>query len=258
MAPSSKRVMFVTGANTGIGFDTVHFLARANSNNHIILGARNEQKGLDALKKLQDLNLQGSLSFLKVDITSDDSIFAAAKQIEADFGKLDVLVNNAGVFLVDPPTRESMRKTFEANVFGHVIMTDAVAHLLAKSNDPRIINVSSGLGSVGARLDPNDPYFAHPGNAYRMSKAAINMATANQKYQYRDSKVKAWAYCPGFVATGIAFGDYAQGEESKKAREEAGAENSETSAQGILEIVEGKRDAEMDQFVQRYGKVWPW
>jgi NAD(P)-dependent dehydrogenase (short-subunit alcohol dehydrogenase family) len=255
---SEKRIILVTGANTGIGYDTALFLARADSHNHVIVSARNEQRGLDALEKLQAMKLKGTLSFLKLDVTSDESISTAVKEIETDFDKLDVLVNNAGIFVPGPTTRTAMRETFEVNVYGPVILTDALAPLLKKSNDPRIINVSSGLGSIGARLDSTDAWYHHPGDAYRMSKAALNMASANQKFNYREENFKIWSYCPGFVITDIVIGDSARGEDSRKKRREAGAESSETSAQGILDIVEGKRDAEMDHFVQRYGKTWPW
>lgn len=255
---SSKRIILVTGANTGIGYDTALFLARADSNNHVIVSARNEQRGLDALQKLQGMKLKGTLSFQKLDVSSDESIFTAAKKIQANFDKLDVLINNAGVFLAGPTTRAAMHETFEVNLYGPVILTEALASLLKKSNDPRIINVSSGMGSVGARLDPSNPWYHQEGEAYRMSKAALNMASANQKYKYRKEKFKIWSYCPGFVITDIVLGDSVRGEDSRKKREEAGAESSETSAQGILEIVEGKRDAEVDLFVQRYGKTWPW
>ena len=255
---SGRRIMLVTGANTGIGYDTALFLARADSRNHVIVSARNEQRGLDAVKKLQAMNLKGTLSFQKLDVASDESIFTTVKEIEANFDKLDVLVNNAGIFVTGPTTRDVMRESFEINVYGPVILTDALAPLLEKSNDPRIINVSSGLGSIGARLDSTDAYYHHPGDAYRMSKAALNMASANQKYNYREKSFKVWSYCPGFVITDIVLGDAARGEDSRQKRREAGAESSETSAQGILDIVEGKRDAEMDLFVQRYGKTWPW
>jgi NAD(P)-dependent dehydrogenase (short-subunit alcohol dehydrogenase family) len=255
---SGKRIILVTGANTGIGYDTALFLARADSRNHVIIGARNEQRGLDALKKLQTMRLAGTLSFQKLDVTSDESIFAAVKEIEVNFDKLDVLINNAGVFVPDPTTRATMHETFEVNVYGPVILTDTIAPLLKKSYDPCIINVSSGLGSIEARLDPTGTFYQHSCEAYRMSKAALNMASANQKYKYREWNFKVWSYCPGFVVTDLASGNSARGEESRKTRKESGAESSETSAQGILDIVEGKRDAEMDLFVQRYGKTWPW
>lgn len=255
---SDKRIILITGANTGIGYDTALFLARADSHNHVVVSARNEQRGLEALKKLQAMNLKGTLSFQLLDVSSDTSIVTAVKDISATFSKLDVLVNNAGIFVPGPTTRATMRETFKVNVFGPVILTDALAPLLKKSNDPRIINVSSGLGSIGARLDSTDAYYHHPGDAYRMSKAALNMATANQKFNYKEEGFKFWSYCPGFVITDIVLGDAERGEESRQKRREAGAESSETSAKGIVEIVEGKRDGEMDVFVQRYGKTWPW
>jgi NAD(P)-dependent dehydrogenase (short-subunit alcohol dehydrogenase family) len=255
---SEKRIMLVTGANTGIGYDTALFLARANSRNHVIVGARNERRGLDALEKLRAMEPAGTLSFQLLDVSSDKSISTAVKEISDTFDKLDVLVNNAGIFVPDPATRATMRETFEVNVFGPVILTDALAPLLKKSSDPRIINVSSGLGSIATRLDSTNAFYDHPGDAYRMSKAALNMAAANMKYKYKADGFKIWSYCPGFVITDIVIGDAQRGEESRKKRQEAGAESSETSAQGILEIVEGKRDAEMDVFVQRYGKTWPW
>jgi len=255
---STKRIILVTGANTGIGYDTALFLARDDSNNHVIVGARNEERGLEALKKLQDLNLKGTLSFQKLDVTSDESIFAAVKELEAKFDKLDVLVNNAGIVIPEPLTRAAMRETFEVNVYGPVILTDALAPLLKKSNDPRIINVSSGLGSIGLRLDATNQYYNSTSNAYRMSKAALNMASANMKYDYRENKFKVWSYCPGFVITDLKMGGAERGEASRKTRSEMGAESSETSAQGILDIVNGQRDGEVDVFVQRYGQTWPW
>jgi NAD(P)-dependent dehydrogenase (short-subunit alcohol dehydrogenase family) len=255
---SDKRVILITGANTGIGYDTALFLARASSHNHVILSARNEQRGLAALEKLRVLHLPGTLSFQALDVSSDNSISTAVATISSTFAKLDVLINNAGIFIPDPTTRATLRETFETNVFGPVLLTAALAPLLAKSSDPRIINVSSGLGSIGARLDTHDAYYHHPGEAYRMSKAALNMASANQAYAYREQGFKVWSYCPGFVVTDIVLGDAKRGEESREKRIEAGAESSETSAQGVLEILEGKRDGELDVFVQRYGKTWPW
>jgi NAD(P)-dependent dehydrogenase (short-subunit alcohol dehydrogenase family) len=255
---SEKRIILVTGANTGIGYDTVHYLAKDDARNHVILGARNEERGSDALKKLQAMALKGSISFLKLDVASDESIAAAVKEVEANFDHLDVLVNNAGIFVPGPTTRAAMRETFEVNTFGPVLLTDALAPLLKKSKDPRVINVSSGLGSIGARLDSSDTFYEHPGEAYRMSKAALNMATANQKFSHVKDHFKIWSYCPGFVITDIVVEGSTRGKESRKLREEAGAESSETSAQGILEIVQGKRDGEMNLFLQRYGKTWPW
>lgn len=250
--------MLVTGANQGIGFDTAWYLAAASPFNHVIVGARNEEKGLEALQKLQAKNLAGAVSLQLLDVTSDDSISAAAKDIEATFGKLDVLINNAGIGLHQPATRETLHEAFDTNVCGPAVLTDALAPLLKKSPDPRIVNVSSGVGSIAARLDPQNPYYhLDQDDSYRISKAALNMLTACMKYNYREDGFKVWAFCPGFVITDLGVSSD-KSVDARKVREERGAESSEVSAQGILEIVEGKRDEEEDKFLQRYGGTWPW
>lgn len=197
------------------------------------------------------------MSFLQLDITSDSSIAEAAKKIEADFGVIDVLVNNAGFtreFSLTGPnkeTRENFHQIFDTNVFGHALLTMALEPLLKKSKDPRIINVTSSLGSLAYREDHSrmDSVVTH--DAYRMSKAALDMLSLSQRWYYREW-AKVWAYCPGWVVTNLT------GEDDRENRAKAGAESSETSAQGILDIVEGKRDEETGSLVTRFGKVHPW
>ncbi|KAF2120387.1 short chain dehydrogenase [Lophiotrema nucula] len=249
---SDKRIILITGGNNGIGYDTVAALSSADANNHIILAARSEERGLKALEELKARKPAGTISFVKLDVTDDSSIAAAAAQVEKEFGRLDVLVNNAGIAITKPTDREVFRQTFETNVYGPALLTDALAPLLKKSKDPRIINVSSGLGSIAKRADPKDDYYSTAADPYRMSKAALNMLTTCQSYNYKDDGFKVWTYCPGFVITDLT------GKDHRKWREENGADSSETSAQGILEIVEGKRDGEVNCFVQRYGKQFPW
>ncbi|KAJ4305508.1 hypothetical protein N0V90_001039 [Kalmusia sp. IMI 367209] len=253
-----KRIILITGANTGIGYDTAAYLAAASPKNHVIVTARNEDRGTKALQTLQESKPQGTLSFQILDVTSDDSIFAAAKSVESQFGRLDVLINNAGVGLWLPTTRESLHRTFETNVYGPAVLTDALAPLLKRSSDPRIINVSSGLGSIGLRTDPTNPYYTAQDDPYRISKAALNMLSTCQMFNYREHGFKVWAFCPGFVVTGLKATAEEGVTDQRKWRAENGAESSETSAQGILEIVEGKRDEEVNCFVQRYRKQWPW
>jgi len=254
---TSKRIILITGANKGIGYDTAACLVAASPDNHVIVAARNEGRGTEAVKKLQKKKPSGTLGFQYLDLTSDQSILAAAKSIDAEFGRLDVLVNNSGIALFPPMTRASLHQTFDTNVFGPAVLTDSLAPLLKKSKDPRIIHVSSGLGSIGLRLDPNNPYYDTQDDSYRMSKAALNMLAACQTYNYRDSGFRIWAYCLGFVVTDLKGAALPEADH-RKWREGNGAESSETGAQGILEIVGGKRDDEVDAFVQRYGKQWPW
>ncbi|KAF2011184.1 NAD(P)-binding protein [Aaosphaeria arxii CBS 175.79] len=249
-----QRIILVTGANTGIGLETSYSLASASSENHVLLGARTAEKGEKAVKELQNRKILGTVSFLQVDVTSDDSIAAAANKIEADFGRLDVLVNNAGIALIQKPSRETLRATFETNVFGPMLLTQALAHLLQKSKDPRIINVTSELGSTTGRTDWTNPFSAVPGDEYRMSKSALNMLTTCQSWNFKDweNPAKVWSFCPGFVITDLT------GADQRQTRRDMGAEEPSTSAQGILELVEGERDAEANSFVGKYGKQIPW
>ncbi|KAF2727180.1 short chain dehydrogenase [Polyplosphaeria fusca] len=254
---STKRIMLITGANQGIGYDTAAHLASASPSNHIIVGARNQEKGLQALSKLQATKPAGTLSLQLLDVTSDASITAAVTSIQSTFGKLDVLVNNAGVAPPPPLTRTSLHATFDTNLYGPALLTAALAPLLKLSPDPRVINVSSGMGSIGLRFDTSNPFYVAREDAYRMSKAALNMLTACQAANYREDGIKVWAFCPGYVITDLRISDDA-GADQRKIREESGAESSVTSAVGIGEIVAGERDGETERFVQRFGGVWPW
>ncbi|KAF2469717.1 NAD(P)-binding protein [Lindgomyces ingoldianus] len=249
---SDKRIILITGANNGIGFDSSYALAAASPNNHIIMGVRTMSKGETAIKEIQTRKPQGTLSLVQLDISDDESITAAAQQLASEFGRIDVLVNNAGIVVKGPPSRDSLRATFETNVYGPMLLTQAIIPLVQKSKDPRIINVSSTMGSIGLRTDPTWAHYKQQFDVYRMSKSAMNMMSACQYFQHKDWGCKVWAYCPGFVVTDLT------GREDRQRRIDNGAESSETSAQGILEIVEGKRDGEVNQFVERYGKVAPW
>jgi NAD(P)-dependent dehydrogenase (short-subunit alcohol dehydrogenase family) len=218
--------------------------------------ARNPAKGEQALKDNQARSPQGTLSFIQLDVTNDTSISEATKRIESEFGRVDVLINNAGIANKVSPgsiTRDGLKQQFDTNVYGPILLTQALAPLLRKSKDPRVINVSSGLGSIAKRLDLNDEYYSVNANeAYRVTKAALNMVTANQAAEFSDFRAKVFSYCPGFVVTDLT------GKEDRQWREDAGADSPETSARGIVEIVEGKRDGETDKFIQRYGKQMLW
>ncbi|GJC83968.1 short-chain dehydrogenase/reductase tropE [Colletotrichum liriopes] len=250
---SPKKIILVTGANQGIGYDTSVALASATPENHVIVGARSQERGAKAVEDLRARNPAGTVSLLQLDITSDDSIKAAVENITAEFGVLDVLVNNAGIIVMQPKDRRSeLLETFNTNVASTLILTEALIPLLQKSKDPRIINVSSGLGSISERTTPGSSFYEVRGEAYRISKAALNMATAHMAFDYKSWNAKVWAYCPGYVVTNLT------GEGDRQNRIASGADSSETSAQGILEIVEGKRDSEAGKFVARFGKQFNW
>ncbi|ROT38947.1 short chain dehydrogenase [Sodiomyces alkalinus F11] len=251
MAPN--RVILVTGANSGIGYDTSYALAAASANNHVIMGCRSLTKGTKALEELQARKPAGTLSLLELDVSTDESIASAVEKITADHGVLDVLVNNAGIIFPRAESRRAaLAETMNVNAFGPLLLAEALLPLLKKSEDPRIINVSSGLGSISERLVPDQFGSDITAENYRMSKAAMNMATACLYMNNRAWGVKVWSFCPGYVVTNLS------GEEDRENRVKQGAESSETSAVGILEIVEGKRDAEVGTFIQRRGGRYDW
>ncbi|KAH6633055.1 hypothetical protein C7974DRAFT_412083 [Boeremia exigua] len=251
---AEQRIILVTGGNNGIGFDTVAALAAASPTNYVIIGSRNLSKGTAALEKIKAKNYPGSTDLVQLDVTDDSSIFAAATSISQTHGRLDVLINNAGICPEpsDPtwPTRQQMRDVFETNVFGPTVVTQAMLPLLRKSTDPRIVNVTSSLGSIATRLDPSDQVAGPNYPGYRMSKAALNMLTA-YTYALEEAKgVKVWSFCPGFVVTDLG--------RDREVRESMGIDSSETSAKGILQIVQGERDDEVGRFVEREGKSRAW
>jgi NAD(P)-dependent dehydrogenase (short-subunit alcohol dehydrogenase family) len=258
---AEKRIILITGATNGIGFDTAVYLAADSASNHIIMGARNPGKAATKLEEIQAKNPKGTLSSVQLDTNSDASIRAAVAQIQQEFGRLDILINNAGVCpengTQEWTSRETLRATFETNVYGPMILTEAAIPLLKASTNPMVINVTTGLGSIaglGADLDPNSVLYNYkdvrvPG--YRMSKAALNMLTAYQYAHLKQYGFKIWAYCPGFVVTDL--------QDDRMEREELQwCESSETSAQGILDIVRGERDGDVGKFITKRGGEYPW
>ncbi|KAL6246348.1 hypothetical protein RBB50_006584 [Rhinocladiella similis] len=258
-----KKIILITGANSGIGLDTAHALASASADNHVIMACRDKSKGQTALESLKSSSstsssggggaLLGTLSLLELDVTNDDSISAAVTTVTSEFGRLDVLINNAGMMNIKPTDRRAdLLSTYNTNAASALILTEHMLPLLKKSADPRIINVSSGLGSVTEKSDPGSQYYAVPGEPYRMSKAAMNMAAACMYASYKSWGCKVWSFDPGFVVTNLS------GAENRDRRVSMGAESSETSAKGLREIVEGVRDGDVGKFVGREGVTLPW
>jgi NAD(P)-dependent dehydrogenase (short-subunit alcohol dehydrogenase family) len=178
-------------ANSGIGFElTAQLLAKTNPTYHIFLCARSPDKGHTALKDLQSRKLPGTAELLHVDMTNDDTINRAVESITNSHGKLDVLVNNAAVSIPEGSLRKQMNEAFDTNATGPLVLTEAIAHLLKKGSDARIINISSGIGSIGRKLDPSGPMHKVRGEPYRASKTALNMITACQFVEYGQFGIK--------------------------------------------------------------------
>ena len=143
----------IPGANSGIGYDTTLALASTSPNYHCHHGCRNLEKGAQALKSLQSLNPVGSLSLLQVDVTNDDSLSSAVDKISAQFGVVDVLINNAGLYYYKVDITPAQRKeTLDINFRGTVKMCQAFLPILRENG--RIVNMSSQSGQL--------KYFAMP------------------------------------------------------------------------------------------------
>jgi NAD(P)-dependent dehydrogenase (short-subunit alcohol dehydrogenase family) len=198
---SNRRVAVITGANKGIGLEIARQLAREGVT--VYLGARDEARGREAAEKLRGEGLDARP--LRLEVTDDGSVAAAAAFVEKDAGRLDILVNNAGIALDDaPPSRVSidvMRRTYETNVFGLVRVTQALLPLLRRSDAGRIVNLSSGLGSLTLNSDPSWPFASVKFLAYNTSKSAVNAITVQLAWELRDTQVKVNAADPGYVAT---------------------------------------------------------
>jgi len=197
------KVALVTGANKGIGLEIARQLAQQGST--VLIGARDSQRGEEAA---QTLRLEGlDARFLPLDVTDQATIDAAAKQIESEFGKLDILVNNAAVALDQTPPSglemETLRTTYDTNVFGVFAVIKAMLPLIKKSEAGRIVNMSSGLGSLTQTSDPNWGFAGVNLLAYNSSKSAVNAITVQFANELRDTPIKVNAADPGYVATDL-------------------------------------------------------
>ncbi|GAB7186426.1 SDR family NAD(P)-dependent oxidoreductase [Kitasatospora sp. Ki12] len=199
------RIVLITGATKGIGLATAGELARAGHT--VLIGARDPERGAAAAAGLTARGLDARPVHL--DVTDPATAAAAAALITAEYGRLDTLVNNAGVA---PDWRrtpeelpvEAMREAYETNVFGVVTVTNAMLPLLRESPSGLIGNVSSGLGSLALLSDPDSPFWEHATLlAYNSSKAALNAVTLIYARALRDSGIKVSALEPGYCATDL-------------------------------------------------------
>ncbi|TKX19730.1 short-chain dehydrogenase-like protein 16 [Elsinoe australis] len=246
---ASKQIVLITGANKGIGLELARQLL-ADSNKHVLLGSRSVERGEAAVKELESQKQPGTVELLTLDVTKEDSINAAAEHVESQHGKLDVLVNNAGIYDPKGTFQQSMQESFLANATGTALMGDAFLSLLKKSSStPRILNVSSGLGSVAMRLDSKSVMNSIPvAIQYRASKAAMNMISADQAVRFGEFGIKVFAYCPGFTVSTL--------HDMNKA--ENGARATADSVAPMVKVLNGERDAEHGGFLHDPEGQYPW
>jgi NAD(P)-dependent dehydrogenase (short-subunit alcohol dehydrogenase family) len=201
----AKKVVFITGANKGIGYEVARQLA---ANEFIVLlGARNPQRGEAAANKLR---AEGEVHFVPIDVTDERSIAAAAEMVSKQWGKVDVLVNNAGIILelsakIRPAALEltMLKETFETNLFGAFAVIHHFLPLLKQSETAQIINVSSGLGSLTSMSDPNNMFYGSNALAYNASKSALNAVTVSLAKDLASEQIRVNSICPGWVKTDL-------------------------------------------------------
>lgn len=197
------KTALITGANKSIGFETARQLLQ--NGYYVYLGSRDLQKGQQAVDQLKSEDLT-NVEPIMIDVDNPDSVKAAREVLGQKTNVLDVLINNAGVLggMSQPALSTDIsvvKQVFETNFFGVIQTTQAFIDLLRQSPEPRIVNVTSGLGSLTLHTDPSWKYYAVKGAAYQPSKAALNAYTIMLAYELRDTPFKVNAVDPGYTAT---------------------------------------------------------
>jgi NAD(P)-dependent dehydrogenase (short-subunit alcohol dehydrogenase family) len=194
-----SEIALVTGANKGIGKQVARRLAAEGM--IVYLGSRDRARGEAAAREV-------GAKALVLDVTDEQTVSEAAKRVEDEAGRLDVLVNNAGIAIewgTAPAdvTVDQLRRTYEVNVFGVVAVTLAFLPLLRRSAKPRIVNVSSPLGSLTLLSDPDSMIAQHALLGYSSSKSALNSLTLLYANALRPEGIAVNAVSPGYVATDL-------------------------------------------------------
>ncbi|GIH13595.1 SDR family NAD(P)-dependent oxidoreductase [Rugosimonospora africana] len=202
----TTTIALVTGANKGIGKQTARLLSAAGHT--VYLGARDDELGRQAAEELSTGRPGADVRYVALDVTDDRSVSAAADRIAAEAGRLDLLVNNAGISLdrgrpASALTAGEVRETFEVNVFGAVRVIRAMLPLLRRSRPARVLNVSSPLGSVRLLADPDRPEMGPDLLGYCASKAALNAVTVMYANELREAGITVNAVSPGYCATDL-------------------------------------------------------
>jgi NAD(P)-dependent dehydrogenase (short-subunit alcohol dehydrogenase family) len=193
----AKQIALVTGANRGLGFETSRQLAQQGI--HVILSSRDVVKGEAAVEKLKAEGL--TVSYHLLDVADSESIKRLAQFIQEQFGHLEILVNNAGIFIDTQDAAESifqanletLQRTYETNVYGPLQLCQALIPLMQKQGYGRVVNVSSGMGQLS---DMNG------GSAgYRLSKTGLNALTRIFADELKETNILVNSVCPGWVRT---------------------------------------------------------
>ena len=208
----TERIALVTGANQGVGFQVAKELVASGAT--VLLGSRDLGRGETAAREIGP----GAIA-VQLDVTDAESIAAVAERIRGEFGRLDLLVNNAAISNTSKGTKsleefrltskastaslDEVRAVWETNVFGVLAVYQAMLPLLRESSDARIVNVSSGVGSLATNADPGYPYHAMYGPIYPASKTALNGITLAIMVELEGTGIKVNLVSPAFTSTNL-------------------------------------------------------
>lgn len=200
----SGKIALITGANKGIGFEIATKLGQQGVK--VYVGARNPERGEAAVQTLQQLGINAE--FIHIDLNDYRSIHIAAAHLTQSVGRLDILVNNAGILA---PTDgvpsftdiNTVKQTFDTNFFGTLVVTQAMLPLLKLAPSARIVNLSSGLGSLALNEDPSWIYSDAKMIGYNASKAAVNMLTVQLAWELKNTSIKVNSANPNFTESDL-------------------------------------------------------
>ncbi|KAK0105091.1 hypothetical protein ONS95_004547 [Cadophora gregata] len=261
---NTSTILLITGANTGLGLETVKALYQSNKATYTILLAGRDISKANAAAKAVESDLKspsGSvIRTLQVDIEDDESIEKAGEWVKREYGRLDVLINNAGAQfdqIPDLPPRTIWSQSWSVNVVGTHLLTHTLAPLLLSSPTPRLLFLASGTsslttaGNTSLAVDQS-PSAGWPKQgfnipAYRASKAGLNMVMREWARLLKGDGVRVWAVSPGFLATGLG------GKGKEDMMRGMGAGEPAVGAEVVRAVVEGERDGEVGCVVKQGG-----
>ncbi|RCI12222.1 hypothetical protein L249_0152 [Ophiocordyceps polyrhachis-furcata BCC 54312] len=269
---ADRKIVLITGANTGLGYQMVRALCGSDKAYEILVGGRSMEKAEKAVEEAvaEFPSSKSRVSAIQVDVESDDSIQAAFDKVKSDHGRLDGLVNNAGATFDqhiqsnDMTMRQAWNQSWNVNTTGSQVMTHVFVPLLLRSTDARLLFVTSGTSTLTGsenrellmnKLSPKGwPKTGLVPNqmisSYRSAKAGLNMMMREWHRHLSEDGVKVWAISPGYLATGLGG--------SVERNRKQGAGDPVVAGEFVRDVLEGRRDRDVGMAIARDGRVQAW